>query len=201
VRQIVARFFENLYDFDSAFLRTWLGLTLRPGQVCREYIQGRRKTYMNPFGYFLLAVTATVVVEAITSRFRTRVPGAAENTDFHTTLLLTLLVPYAVIWSKLFRRQGLNLAENYVFALYVLGHFVWIELLILVPVSLVVSEWILIVLYLLIATIYVTLAATVFYRESIGMVTLKLLLSNIVVGIVIMLTLAVGMSIGLVPEN
>jgi hypothetical protein len=82
VRQILLRFSENLFNFDSAFLRTWLGLTRHPGHVCREYIQGRRKAYMNPFGYFLLAITVSVIVgQSVSKLFHA---GSGANEDSHT---------------------------------------------------------------------------------------------------------------------
>jgi hypothetical protein len=199
VRQILTRFVENLYDFDSAFLRTWLGLTRRPGTVCREYVQGRRKTYMNPFGYFVLAITVNVILTTVFSKLFPDPPGVAEeSSDFDSTLMLLILVPLAMIWCKIFRREGFNLAENYVFALYVLGHFVWIEMLLLTPASLVVSELFLTILYCLVAAIYVTPAATAFYREHIGIVFGKLLLSVILMAVVVMLIGAIEFWIGLI---
>lgn len=201
VRQILARFAENILDFDSAFLRTWLELTLRPGQVCREYVRGRRKTYMNPFGYFVLSLTITVILSAIATKLIPKPAGAVAEGDsnFETTLMLLLLIPLAVIWSVLFRRAGFNLAENYVFALYVLGHFIWVEILILSPMSMLVSERVLISLYCLTSISYVVMAATVFYQEPVRLVLLKVLVTVLLLAIAVIAVGAIGFMTGLIP--
>jgi hypothetical protein len=200
LRLVVRRFLETVYDFDSAFLRTWKGLTRRPGLVCREYIEGRRKTYMNPFGYLLLASTVSVLLEGLLPRLMPA-PGIQadeEEGSFYQLLMLALLVPYAWLWSKLFRRQSFNLAEHYVFALYIAGHFIWFEILVLLPLSPFLTEPVNWGLFAALLTVYVTAAATTFYREPVGIVIGKLLLSNLVVAIVVTILAAIAGWLGLI---
>lgn len=45
---LVAHFFEDITHFDGKFFSTLKYLVLKPGFVSREYIQGRRASYLNP---------------------------------------------------------------------------------------------------------------------------------------------------------
>jgi hypothetical protein len=183
VREVLSRFCEHLLDFDSSFARTFAGLLRRPGETCREYVAGRRKRYMNPFGYLLLAGTASLVISALLEwLFGTRDPagGGEPGAGLLNWVLLALLVPLAAIWSWMFRSCGFNLAENYVFALFVMGQFTWLELLILVPAEFVVPEGALIAVYLLVWTGYLTFAATGFYRQQWWLVLAKMLITHAV---------------------
>src|SRR5688500_4650143 len=79
LREILARTGEHLLDLDSAFLSTFVGLTKRPGEVCCEYIAGRRKRYMNPFGYFVFAGTVSLVSSTVLSWFLGGPPVSGEE--------------------------------------------------------------------------------------------------------------------------
>lgn len=130
---------------------------------------------MNPFAYFILAGTVSYfVTEGIDRLFGHGSGDEGElNADHATWLMLIFLLPFAFLWSKLFRRAGLNLAENYVFGLYTLAQFTWIELLILTPVSYVIDEWWLVALYFVGWVAYVSFAAREFYGEAVVSASLK----------------------------
>lgn len=49
-------------DLDRGFLYTLRMMTLRPNEVVRRYLDGERRRFMSPVAYFLLAVTASIVV-------------------------------------------------------------------------------------------------------------------------------------------
>lgn len=179
VREIVARSCEHLLDFDSAFLGTFVGLFRRPGELCREYVQGRRKRYMNPFAYFVLAGTVNLFVTTVVGWFA-GAPAAPEEefiANHVLWIMLAMLVPLAFLWRWLFRQSGCNLAENYVFALYVLAQFSWLEAFVLLPLQYVVSDLVLAIVYVALWLAYVTYAAIPFYREPALMVGLKILAS------------------------
>ena len=66
VRQLFGDFVEKVLNLESSLLRTVVGLTLRPGFVCREYVSGKRTLYTNPVTYlmlyaFLYAFAANVI--------------------------------------------------------------------------------------------------------------------------------------------
>jgi hypothetical protein len=135
---------ENTVNFDTRFLRTIKALTIAPGKLCREYVQGRRVDWFPPLRYFLAMLAAVLVVmlwfdfdpirvladagDARVDRVRHAVATSAiENLNLSMALLPPL---YALVLRGLFRRSGWNYAECGVFALYTLGHCLLFSLLI-----------------------------------------------------------------------
>ncbi|SDL98570.1 DUF3667 domain-containing protein [Kriegella aquimaris] len=48
-----SEFFANYLSYDSRFLRTLSTLLIRPGQITKDYINGKRVSYTNPFRFLL----------------------------------------------------------------------------------------------------------------------------------------------------
>ncbi|MFS4455795.1 DUF3667 domain-containing protein [Maribacter sp. 2304DJ31-5] len=46
-------FFSNAISYDSRLFRTLAALVLRPGKITRDYIEGKRMSYTNPFRFLL----------------------------------------------------------------------------------------------------------------------------------------------------
>ncbi len=46
-------FFSSLISYDSKLLKTLSALLLRPGRITRDYIEGKRASYTNPFRFLL----------------------------------------------------------------------------------------------------------------------------------------------------
>ncbi len=53
LRDFLDELFEDMVRFDTRLVRTLQTMLWRPGRVSREYIEGRRKTYANPFRLLL----------------------------------------------------------------------------------------------------------------------------------------------------
>jgi hypothetical protein len=65
VRYLVRRFFESaldLEDLERGIGQTFLQVARNPGRVARRYVEGERKAFVNPIGYFLLTATITFLV-------------------------------------------------------------------------------------------------------------------------------------------
>ena len=56
---------EKALNLESSLLRTVVGLTLRPGTVCREYVNGKRTLYTNPVTYLLLVAVLGAVSKSL----------------------------------------------------------------------------------------------------------------------------------------
>jgi len=71
IKQFVSEFFAGFFSFDSRFLKTLIPLLLKPGKVSKEYIQGKRMKYTNPFQMYLhtsiLFFLLTGLISTITS--------------------------------------------------------------------------------------------------------------------------------------
>ena len=68
VPYLVGRFFESVLDLED--LERGIGQTFHhaarnPGQVARRYVDGERREFVNPLGYFLLTATATFLVFSV----------------------------------------------------------------------------------------------------------------------------------------
>jgi uncharacterized protein DUF3667 len=53
VGHLVRHFFEDVTHFDGKFFLTVKDLLLRPGYLTREYVEGRRMTYLNPIRMYI----------------------------------------------------------------------------------------------------------------------------------------------------
>jgi len=122
VRDWVEDFVGALTDADSRVLRTVLGLTLRPGQAAREYVEGHRIGYVAPFRYAL--GTCALWWLAVASN-----PGAASLgwvVKYGQALNLALVPLLALPVLLSFARSGYNYAEQLALNFYVTGQvFLW----------------------------------------------------------------------------
>lgn len=123
----------ELASLDTAFLRTFVGLSIRPGRVARDYIDGHRARYLNPLKYALLAVTVYVVLAhlfgAQVGPERRRVDDGGQFelvVSLLPYLMIVALLPAAALQSLLSRSSGDRVAECYVFGLYAYSHVCWI---------------------------------------------------------------------------
>ena len=121
IRRLIKDFVQKIFKLDSAFSRTLVGLLKHPATVCIDYIQGRRKRYINP----LVLLTVVVALELLIYKvLGGTVVAQDEETlfplldDYPLQAILLALGPMALVWRGLFRASGYNLAENYVFSLY-----------------------------------------------------------------------------------
>ncbi|WP_405611662.1 DUF3667 domain-containing protein [Polaribacter sp. Asnod1-A03] len=51
----VQELFSGLFSFDAKFWKTIIPLLIKPGKVSRDYIDGKRQRYTNPFRFYLMA--------------------------------------------------------------------------------------------------------------------------------------------------
>ncbi len=53
LRDFFDEFFSNLINYDSKLLKTLYALLIKPGTITKDYIQGKRISYTNPFRFLL----------------------------------------------------------------------------------------------------------------------------------------------------
>jgi len=62
-KDLISEFFANVISYDSRFRKTLSILTFKPGKISKEYNQGRRLTYTNPFRFLLsLAIVYFIMI-------------------------------------------------------------------------------------------------------------------------------------------
>ena len=136
---------EDLVCGDLSFMRTIKGMLLAPGRTCQEYIQGKRKSLVNPlkfcfwtlalligFTYFLglemdLGISDTVLegVELESSEAEALQRSSDMMRGFilqHVDVLIFFFHPvFALSLYLLFRRKGFNFTEVFSAVLLVNG--------------------------------------------------------------------------------
>lgn len=165
-RDVLTQCAEAVLDAEAAFPATLIGLCTEPGKLCSDYVSGKRKRYLNPFTYLLIAITAQVIISKMLSLagWKTLHSNAeALPEEAMTWMLLLANLPLAIAWTWIFKKSGRNLAENYVLGLYITAQFVWIEALLLPLPPSNTLDIALLILFSIAWTAVVTWAGATFY--------------------------------------
>lgn len=239
IRQLLGNFFQNIFNLDAAYPKTFIGLIRHPGIVCKRYVAGMRKRYANPFGYLVVAFALHVFLNALITKqevpplggvltlYATQLMGGVvegaiepeaeeERSDsdkplidqnsittftnkYNKWLTYALIIPLALIWAILFRKSQYNLAENYVFALYVFGQFTLLGLVLLfipLPTFPFSTQIFGLGIFSLFIT-YIVYAGQAFYKQNSLIVLVKILASLVILTIFELLVAVLGMFIWL----
>ena len=137
---------------DKGFLLLIKELITRPGIVAREYLDGKRKKYFNPFTFLVITSALyafisyksgySIAMVAPDSPASNRGPYHQEMMDIVVQngklLMLILIVPLFAFLSWLFSiRSRFNLAENFVLLAFVVGQLNVALVLIYIPAFLI----------------------------------------------------------------
>jgi hypothetical protein len=145
-------FWSRIYGFDGKFPRTIRDLTVRPGLVAKEIMQGNRVKYYGPVGYFFLMLTLYLVVlsllnidlrELISENSKQFSPGelgagqdkfVQEIQSFvsrNMRIISIIIMPFNAIAARylLFRKSNLNFVEHMVVPFFISGHLYWLGLI------------------------------------------------------------------------
>ena len=145
---------QRLFNDDQGFLRTFIDMSVRPGKVSQAYIDGKRRRYLNPFSYYLVAAAAQLIALFIVSERLAKALAAnvtdakaeelraagitdpytfvAERYEFliqnaYTWLGLVTLVLPSTLMLWLFLRKRANFAEVAVFCLFTQSHVILVS--------------------------------------------------------------------------
>ena len=97
VKDILRDFFGDYFTFDSKFFRSLIPLLLKPGFLTREYVDGRRVSYIFPLRLYLFTTSVFFFVVAVNTKFdaiQTNDPKETPQT-FNSDSLNTILDTYA----------------------------------------------------------------------------------------------------------
>ena len=64
---LISEFFASLISYDSRFRKTLSKLIFKPGEISKDYIQGKRLTYTNPFRFLLSLAIVYFIIISFTS--------------------------------------------------------------------------------------------------------------------------------------
>ncbi|MCB0533022.1 MAG: DUF3667 domain-containing protein [Lewinellaceae bacterium] len=181
---------------------TW-ALALRPGQVALEYVEGKRKKYYSPLKYLTLSAAVSVFINEyfhlLDNMHLHPNPGTEIATRFFNIIIL-FSVPISALASwPLFRKKGVNYAENLVLHAYLGGFRTVFFILIFTPLVVWFPEYYYRVLsiYFAIWFAYMTWAMVQFFGDSVWLTVLKAFLVLLVNQIVITAAIFAGILIRL----
>ncbi len=139
-RGVLLDVLQNFVGWNSALVNTMRGLLTAPGQMVVEYVEGKRRRYVNPAKFCLLSsalwylamnlggldalsasgirMTATLASEEDKALTAALSAFIGRNLELLQYLSLPLLATYLRFT---FRRAGRNFAECLVFVLYLFG--------------------------------------------------------------------------------
>jgi hypothetical protein len=130
LRALIEQAMDGLVNLDNRVLRTIGELTVAPAKVCRDYLEGRRVQYVNPFKYAVVTYTFAALVSSalIWLHGFPDDPVAAKRIAFSLswtvlTNFLAMPVLAAFLW-PLFASGAhrLRWVEHCVIVLFVFGH-------------------------------------------------------------------------------
>lgn len=168
-------------------------LAFKPGIVAREYVDGRRKKYFNPFTFVILVVGFASVI-LISSGFanfsgNSRVPPNPVSTflNKHVNLIIFLNMPLLALFNRLlFRRANTNFSENLVLAAFTSGERSIFFSLLIAPIWLIFHPpfYPFLIFYLFCWSCYYGWACSQFYSGKKAGLFLKGMLSTLLTQVV-----------------
>jgi hypothetical protein len=135
-------FAERFLDWEEGVWRTFLQMAKSPGVVIRDFLGGKRKTYLNPFSYLLFCAGLYALGQFLMRRIAglSAVPGVQELQKMGFALITQdqfTLIAYstvfvvavlAVTMRVMFDGRLLNVMEAIVTAIYTSGNVIMLAL-------------------------------------------------------------------------
>ena len=170
---------------DQSIFSLMRDLLVRPGHVARDYIEGRRKRYFGPFAFLVIMVglaSAMIVVLGVDLFKPIGDNPTAHVLSRHVNLVVLFQLPIlaALCW-LFFINEKLTYAENLVFTAYVSGFRALILGVVLAPIVRIThsspSAPALAFSYYGVWALYLSFAATQFYRGNRVLTVIKVILA------------------------
>jgi hypothetical protein len=146
VKHIIKDVTHGMFHWESSIFNTCKELIIHPGKVIHSYIDGKRKSYIKPFTYFIFIQTIYVLIFHWLSgnyfAFMTatmQVSGEMTNSQQEKLHVIQHEIQHLInaninylnfimplifaLYIKIFlkKKTGINYAESVVFGLYVIG--------------------------------------------------------------------------------
>ena len=119
LRRLAREVVDRTLGLEQGFFHTIARLTVAPGTVTRDYIDGRTRPYTHPLAYLALSFAAFALIGELVSVGAT--PLSEGNAGF-----TGLVVLFIAAVSRLLDRHRLNYAEHLIVAMYLVGHMAMI---------------------------------------------------------------------------
>ncbi|SCX88043.1 Protein of unknown function [Nonlabens sp. Hel1_33_55] len=221
MRQVAADFSDMYLGFDTKFVHTYYDLFKKPEAVINGYLNGRRVYYMDAVRYLLLALFITGIYVFVIKQTNVmdeymKVSGIQDSIAFsnmspeqieqqmafssafmdYQGIILLLTIPLLAIAGRItfWGKKHFNFTEHVVFFLYTYGHMV----IVTTPISILLIYISPPVFYYwsFIGYLFMFLHTAYCYKRCFqldtGTIILKSMISIIVMGALIVLTIIIG---------
>ena len=123
---------HSIFHVDGGFFYTFKNLCLRPGNMIREYLDGRRKTYFSPFLYLLIMCGIFIVVNHFvsdSSNYEKEITdlksaGAYLVANYYKVIIVAMILPMSLSSFLIFYRSGFNFAEHLVISAFITAQLI-----------------------------------------------------------------------------
>ncbi|WP_422083860.1 DUF3667 domain-containing protein [Ulvibacterium sp.] len=69
IKDFFDEFFSNIVSYDSKLVKTLSALLIRPGRITRDYVDGKRMSYTNPFRFLLSLAIVYFLIQNFSGNF------------------------------------------------------------------------------------------------------------------------------------
>ncbi|WP_417887794.1 DUF3667 domain-containing protein [Zunongwangia sp.] len=76
-KDLLSELFSGLFAYDSRFIRTLRVLLFKPGKISKDYIEGKRMRYVNPYRFFLTTAIVFFLIYGFDSSLN--IPNMSSN--------------------------------------------------------------------------------------------------------------------------
>lgn len=123
---------HSIFHIDGGFFYTFKNLCLRPGNMIREYLEGRRKSYFSPFLYVLIWCGVFVVISSLLGKTAGEKPAITDfksayiyiQTNYYKPLVVAMILPMSLGSWLVFWRSGYYFAEHLVLNTFVIAQMI-----------------------------------------------------------------------------
>ncbi len=215
LKEFFKTFLDNLTSLETAFFRTFAGLSVSPGTVAREYVLGKRRTYTNPLKYYLICMTIFLLAGALMPIDKEMIfnemlmVNPSEEARRFALSFMDLMIDYMkltnlfgylalpFILRGFFRKSEFTYLDNIVWVLFSLGHLSFLTIF---------THWLMYMGHIQLSTlvtfagagIYLLWAGLGYYQQWTVKSALKITLAYSISILIMFITMAaVGVYIGM----
>lgn len=141
-KSLWANFTEQFLSIDNTFIKTFIHLFTKPDEVIGGYIDGVRKKYLNPIGYFAFSIVLSGIMLYILKKgynmTLTQTTTESPNMDKiydHQAFITYIGLPFYAFATLLIfiDKRKFNLPEHLVINAYWMAQFSIVQFLISIP--------------------------------------------------------------------
>ena len=177
---ILREAWHTMTHVEGGLRRTIVALTVAPGKMMKNYLDGNRKPYQKPFSFLLIATSLfAVMIYFFHEYYLIPSPTSFEDklynklvileSKYYSWLQIALLPVYALVSYLIFKKANYNYAEWIVICCYLISFVLILQIPFYILDSLIHSnDTIHIVIQLLIAEVYTVYALNAFLKHRIN---------------------------------